>query len=102
MVALNMGQYAHGNQPVQHAIYLYNYVGQPWKAQYHTRNVLNKLYNSGVRKVIAEMKITVRPQRGMYLLHWDFILYAPVLPNMYWEVRCSIRQLFPCPEENSL
>ena len=47
MVALNMGQYAHGNQPVQHAIYLYNYVGQPWKAQYYTRNVLNKLYNSG-------------------------------------------------------
>lgn len=47
MVALNMGQYAHGNQPIQHAIYLYNYVGQPWKAQYHTRNVLNKLYNSG-------------------------------------------------------
>lgn len=47
MVALNMGQYAHGNQPVQHAIYLYNYVGQPWKAQYHTRNVMNKLYNSG-------------------------------------------------------
>ena len=47
MVALNMGQYAHGNQPVQHAIYLYNYVGQPLKAQYHTRNVLNKLYNSG-------------------------------------------------------
>ena len=42
-----MGQYAHGNQPVQHAIYLYNYVGQPWKAQYHTRNVMNKLYNSG-------------------------------------------------------
>lgn len=47
MVALNMGQYAHGNQPVQHAIYLYNYLGEPWKAQYHVRNVLNKLYNSG-------------------------------------------------------
>ncbi|WP_418698075.1 GH92 family glycosyl hydrolase [Bacteroides sp.] len=47
MVALNMGQYAHGNQPVQHAIYLYNYVGQPWKAQFHTRNILNKLYNPG-------------------------------------------------------
>ena len=47
MVALNMGQYAHGNQPVQHAIYLYDYVGQPWKAQYHTREVLNRLYNSG-------------------------------------------------------
>lgn len=47
MVALNMGQYAHGNQPVQHAIYLYNYLGEPWKTQYHVRNVLNKLYNSG-------------------------------------------------------
>ena len=47
MVALNMGQYAHGNQPVQHAIYLYNYIGQPWKAQYHVREVLNRLYNPG-------------------------------------------------------
>ena len=47
MVALDMGQYAHGNQPVQHAIYLYNYIGQPWKAQYHIREVLNRLYNSG-------------------------------------------------------
>jgi predicted alpha-1,2-mannosidase len=47
MEALNMGQYGHGNQPIQHAIYLYNYVGTPWKAQYHVRNVLNKLYNSG-------------------------------------------------------
>lgn len=49
MVALNMGQYAHGNQPVQHAIYLYNYLGQPWKTQYHIRQVLDKLYNSGAQ-----------------------------------------------------
>lgn len=47
MVALNMGQYAHGNQPIQHAIYLYNHVGQPWKSQYHLREVMNWLYNSG-------------------------------------------------------
>ena len=47
MVALDMGQYAHGNQPIQHAIYLYNYVGEPWKAQYHARIVMNRLYNSG-------------------------------------------------------
>jgi len=46
MVALNMGQYAHGNQPVQHAIYLYNYAQQPWKAQFHLREVMTKLYNS--------------------------------------------------------
>lgn len=42
----NMGQYAHGNQPIQHMIYMYNYAGQPWKAQYHVRNVMDNLYNS--------------------------------------------------------
>ena len=41
----NMGNYAHGNQPIQHMIYLYNYAGEPWKAQYHVREVLDKLYN---------------------------------------------------------
>jgi len=43
----NMGQYAHGNQPIQHMIYLYNYAGQPWKAQYWVRQVMNKLYHNG-------------------------------------------------------
>ena len=47
MVALDMGQYAHGNQPVQHAIYLYDYIGRPWKTQQHVREVMGKLYNSG-------------------------------------------------------
>lgn len=42
-----MGQYAHGNQPIQHMIYLYNYGGQPWKTQYWAREVMNRLYNSG-------------------------------------------------------
>ncbi len=45
MLITNMGQYAHGNQPVQHAIYLYNYLGQPWKTQYRVREVMDKLYN---------------------------------------------------------
>jgi len=45
MQVMNMGNYAHGNQPVQHMIYLYNYAGQPWKTQYHIREVLDKLYN---------------------------------------------------------
>ena len=44
MQVMNMGNYAHGNQPIQHMIYLYNYAGQPWKTQYHIRNVLSKLY----------------------------------------------------------
>lgn len=46
MVALNMGQYAHGNQPIQHMPYLYNYVGQPWKTQARVREVMNRLYQS--------------------------------------------------------
>jgi predicted alpha-1,2-mannosidase len=44
MQVMNMGNYAHGNQPVQHMIYLYNYAGQPWKTQYHIRNVMDMLY----------------------------------------------------------
>ncbi|MGM9704795.1 MAG: GH92 family glycosyl hydrolase [Prevotella sp.] len=44
MQVMNMGQYAHGNQPIQHMIYLYNYAGQPWKAQYWLREAMNRLY----------------------------------------------------------
>ena len=44
MLISNMGQYAHGNQPIQHAIYLYDYLGQPWKTQYWARQVMDKLY----------------------------------------------------------
>ncbi|MDG3583006.1 GH92 family glycosyl hydrolase [Galbibacter pacificus] len=46
MQMANMGQYAHGNQPIQHMIYLYNYSEQPWKAQARAREVMEKLYNS--------------------------------------------------------
>jgi predicted alpha-1,2-mannosidase len=45
MQIMNMGNYAHGNQPIQHMIYLYNYAGEPWKAQYRVREVVDKLYN---------------------------------------------------------
>jgi predicted alpha-1,2-mannosidase len=44
MQVMNMGQYAHGNQPIQHMIYLYNYAGEPWKTQYWVRNAMKKLY----------------------------------------------------------
>jgi predicted alpha-1,2-mannosidase len=46
MVMAKMGQYAHGNQPIQHMVYLYNYANEPWKAQYHARNVMAKLYDA--------------------------------------------------------
>ena len=37
MTVMNMGNYAHGNQPIQHMIYLYNYAGEPWKAEKRLR-----------------------------------------------------------------
>lgn len=46
MQVMNMGQYAHGNQPIQHMTYLYNFGGEPWKSQYHVREVMDKLYKA--------------------------------------------------------
>ena len=46
MQIMNMGNYAHGNQPIQHMIYLYNYGGQPWKAQYWLHQVMDRLYSA--------------------------------------------------------
>lgn len=46
MQVMNMGQYAHGNQPIQHMIYLYNYSGEPWKSQYWAREIMDKLYSA--------------------------------------------------------
>ena len=46
MQIMNMGNYAHGNQPIQHMIYMYNYSGQPWKTQYWLRETMNRMYNA--------------------------------------------------------
>ena len=46
MQVANMGNYAHGNQPAQHMIYLYNYAGMPHKAQWWTREVMDRLYSA--------------------------------------------------------
>ncbi len=46
MEIANMGNYAHGNQPIQHMIYLYNYAGEPWTAQYWTRQTMDRLYKA--------------------------------------------------------
>ena len=47
MVVADMGQYAHGNQPIQHMIYLYDWVAQPWKAQYWARQTMDRMYRPG-------------------------------------------------------
>ena len=43
---MNMGNYAHGNQPIQHMVYLYDWCGQPWKAQARVREIMDKFYTS--------------------------------------------------------
>ena len=47
MQIMNMGNYAHGNQPIQHMIYMYDYANEPWKTQYWVREVMNRMYTSG-------------------------------------------------------
>ena len=49
MEIAGMGQYAQGNQPIQHMVYMYSYAGQPWKTQYWARQIMNRLYNSTQR-----------------------------------------------------
>ncbi|MET0309498.1 MAG: GH92 family glycosyl hydrolase [Sphingomonas sp.] len=46
MQIADMGNYAHGNQPIQHMIYLYDYAGAPWKAQFHVRDTMRRLYSA--------------------------------------------------------
>jgi predicted alpha-1,2-mannosidase len=44
MMVMDFGQYAHGNQPIQHMIYLYDWTDEPWKAQYWVREAMDRLY----------------------------------------------------------
>lgn len=46
MQIMNMGNYAHGNQPIQHMIYLYDWSRQPWKTQYWIRETMERMYNA--------------------------------------------------------
>ncbi len=44
MTVMGMGNYAHGNQPIQHMLYLYDWCSQPWKTQARVREVMGKFY----------------------------------------------------------
>ena len=46
MQIMNMGNYAHGNQPIQHMVYLYDWSGEPWKTQHWAREVMDRMYNA--------------------------------------------------------
>lgn len=41
-----IGQYAHGNEPSHHVIYLFNAVDKPWKTQEYVTEVMDELYRN--------------------------------------------------------
>ena len=48
-----IGQYAHGNEPSHHMVYLYSYVGEPWKTQEWTRRLLDEMYQPTPEGIIG-------------------------------------------------
>lgn len=46
MQVADMGNYAHGNQPSQHMLYLYNWTAHPEKGNAHIREVMDRLYSA--------------------------------------------------------
>ncbi len=84
MQIMNMGQYAHGNQPIQHMIYLYNYAGEPWKTQYWIRRVMEQLYKATPDGYCGD-EDNGQTSAWYVFRPWVFIPYVPELPNMYWE-----------------
>lgn len=64
MIALDMGQYAHGNQPIQHMIYLYVHAGEPWKTQQRVRQVMTELYDSSPRGLCGDEDNGQVPKTG--------------------------------------
>jgi predicted alpha-1,2-mannosidase len=42
-----IGQYVHGNEPVHHVAYLYDYAGEPWKTQQRVSQIREEMYGVG-------------------------------------------------------
>ena len=64
-----IGQYAHGNEPSHHILYMYNYIGQPWKGAEKIRYVLKNLYHDDFDGLSGNEDVG-RCQPGIYSLHW--------------------------------
>jgi predicted alpha-1,2-mannosidase len=73
MAIAGMGQYAHGNEPIQHGIYLYDWVGEPWKAQKWVREVMNKLYTPNADGLCGDED---NGQTSMWYVFSDIGMYS--------------------------
>ncbi len=110
MQIMNMGQYAHGNQPIQHMIYLYNYAGEPWKAQYWIREVLNRMYTPhpdgycGDEDNGQTSAWYVFSSMGFYPVtpgSDQYVLGAPLFPKMTLELESGNRITISAPENSA-
>lgn len=110
MQIANMGQYAHGNQPIQHMIYLYNYAGQPWKAQYWVRETMNRMYTPTPDGYIGDedngqtSAWYVFSALGFYPVAPatdQYILGAPLFKKMTLKLENGNEVVINAPENNS-
>lgn len=109
MQIMNMGNYAHGNQPVQHMIYLYNYSGQPWKTQYWVREVMDKLYNANPDGYCGDedngqtSAWYVFSAMGFYPVcpgSDEYIIGSPLFKKMTVNLETGNKIVFSAPENN--
>lgn len=107
MLVTNMGQYAHGNQPIQHMVYLYNHGGAPWKTQYHVRNILDKLYSNAPDGLCGDedngqtSAWYVFSALGMYPVTpgtGEYVLGAPLFKNVTLHFENGKKMVIQAPE----
>ncbi len=110
MVIADMGQYAHGNQPIQHMIYLYNHAGEPWKAQYWAREVMEKMYMPtpdgycGDEDNGQTSAWYVFSAMGFYPVTPgadEYVLGAPLFPKMTINLESGEQIVIEAPDNNS-
>ena len=91
MQIAGMGQYAHGNQPIQHMIYLYDYAGAPWKTQYWSREVMNRLYRATPDGYCGD-EDNGQTSAWYVFSALGFYRSRRRRPSMRWAPRCSRRR----------
>lgn len=110
MEMINMGQYAHGNQPIQHMIYLYNYAGQPWKTQKWARKVMADLYSStpdgypGDEDQGQTSSWYVISAMGLYSVcpgTTEYVIGSPVFPKMTIQLENGKKLIIEAENNNS-
>ena len=91
MQVADMGNYAHGNQPAQHMIYLYNYAGSPVEGAVLGARGDGSPLLGHAPTAIAATRTTARLRPGMSSRPWGSIPYARLRTNTSSVRRCSAR-----------